>query len=107
MSGAAKTRPRLLSINLARSGSFYGNNRESRGVCCWCTELHGVATLQARVLPRWCGVAFIVALPVTLVLSNPLSFASVFVVFGLIWLALSYPLWSRRVVSAQQPSRVR
>jgi hypothetical protein len=70
-------------------------------------SLYGVATLQARVLPRWCGVAFIVALPVALVLSNPLSFDSLFVVFGLIWLALSYPLWSRRVVSDQQPSRVR
>src|SRR4051794_7135845 len=26
--------------------------------------LYGVATLQARVLPRWCGVGFIVGLPV-------------------------------------------
>jgi hypothetical protein len=69
--------------------------------------LYGVATLQARVLPRWCGVAFIVALPVALVLSIPLSFASLFIVFGLIWLTLSYVLWSQRVVSAQQPSRVR
>lgn len=25
--------------------------------------LYGVATLQARVLPRWCGVAFIAAIP--------------------------------------------
>jgi len=69
--------------------------------------LYGVATLQARVLPRWCGVAFIVALPVALVLSIPLSFASLFIVFGLVWLALGYALWSQRGVSAQQPSRVR
>jgi hypothetical protein len=69
--------------------------------------LYGVATLQARVLPRWCGVAFIVALPIALVLSIPLSFASLFIVFGLIWLALGYALRSQRGVSAQQPSRVR
>lgn len=69
--------------------------------------LYGVATLQARVLPRWCGAAFIVALPVALVLSIPLSFASLFIVFGLLWLALGYALWSQRGVSAQQPSRVR
>lgn len=69
--------------------------------------LYGVATLQARVLPRWCGVAFIVALPIALVLSIPLSFASLFIVFGLIWLALGFALWSQRIISAQQPSRVR
>jgi hypothetical protein len=28
--------------------------------------LYGVATLRARVLPRWCGVAFIAALPIAL-----------------------------------------
>jgi len=69
--------------------------------------LYGVATLQARVLPRCCGVAFIVALPIALALSIPLSFASLFVVFGLVWLALGYALWSRRGISAQQPQRVR
>ncbi len=31
--------------------------------------LYGAATLQARVLPRWCGVGFIVGLPVWLVVS--------------------------------------
>jgi hypothetical protein len=31
--------------------------------------LYGAATLQARVLPRWCGVGFIVCLPVWWVLS--------------------------------------
>jgi hypothetical protein len=69
--------------------------------------LYGVAILQARVLPRWCGVAFIVAVPVALVSSIPLSFDSMLRVFGLVWLALGYALWSHRVVAAQQPSRVR
>jgi len=33
--------------------------------------LYGAATLRARVLPRWCGVLFIVALPVALILQRP------------------------------------
>ena len=69
--------------------------------------LYGVAVLQARVLPRWCGVAFIVAVPVALASSIPLSFASMFVVFGLVWFALGYALLSQRVPSTEQPSRVR
>ena len=69
--------------------------------------LYGAATLRAKVLPRWCGVAFIAAVPVALALSGPLSFASMFGVFGLAWLALGYALWSQRVISGQQPSRVR
>jgi hypothetical protein len=70
--------------------------------------LYGVATLQAKVLPRWCGVAFIAALPVALASSGPLPFSSMFGVFGLAWLVLGYVLWSRRGAPAeQQPSRVR
>lgn len=69
--------------------------------------LYGVATLQARVLPRWCGVAFIVALPIALASSIPLAFGWVFIVFGLVWLTLGYALWSQRVVSGQQRSRMR
>jgi len=70
--------------------------------------LYGVATLQARVLPRWCGIAFIAALPVAVALSGPLPFGFAFVVFGLVWLALGYTLWTRRGAPAeQQPRRVR
>lgn len=69
--------------------------------------LYGAATLQAKVLPRWCGVAFIAAVPVALALSGPLPFSSMFGVFGLAWLALGYTLWRRRGAQAQQPPRVR
>jgi hypothetical protein len=85
--------------------------------------LYGVATLQARVLPRWCGVVFIVAIPAGLALSalwillafvasyEPfLSFSGVstFIVFGLVWLALGYALWVRREApEVRRPRRVR
>lgn len=64
--------------------------------------LYGAATLQARVLPRWCGLGLIIVPPVTVVLGDYGG-----ILFGLLWLALGYVLWSRREVSAQQPSRVR
>ena len=62
--------------------------------------LYGAATLQARVLPRWCGIAFIIAFPITAILG---AYGNI--VFGLVWLALGYILWSRSAAS-EQPSRV-
>ena len=64
--------------------------------------LYGAATLQARVLPRWCGVGFIVGWPVTVALGDLGN-----VLFGLLWLAMGYVLWSRRGAATEQPSRVR
>ena len=64
--------------------------------------LYGAATLQARVLPRWCGIALIVSLPVTILLED---YGGIF--FGLVWLALGYMLWSHRGASSEQRSRVR
>ena len=64
--------------------------------------LYGAATLQARVLPRWCGIALIVALPVTILLGD---YGGIF--FGLVWLALGYMLWSHRGAPSEQRSRVR
>jgi hypothetical protein len=61
--------------------------------------LYGMTTLQAKVLPRWCGVLFIVALPVALASSNPLPFISIFIVFGLAWLTLGVVLLTQRVSS--------
>jgi hypothetical protein len=67
--------------------------------------LLGIATLRARVLPPWCGVLLIIA-----VLGIPVYFAlgnyGGAIVYGLVWVALGYALWSRRGEAAEQPSRV-
>ena len=72
--------------------------------------LYGAASLQARVLPRWCGVGFIVAVPVFIIGSAALGgwFGGALggILFGLLWIALGYVLWSRRGSAAEQPSRV-
>ena len=74
--------------------------------------LYGVATLQARVLPRWCGVTFILAVPGALASTIALAwiipesvFTSMFIVFGIAWLALGYALWARRESSAAHQPR--
>ena len=65
--------------------------------------LYGAATLQARVLPRWCGILFIILMPVGILLGD---FQPIW--GGLVWLALGYALWSqRRGMAAEQPARVR
>jgi hypothetical protein len=64
--------------------------------------LYGVATLQARVLPRWYGLALIVVLPVSLSLAGYGT-----ALFGLILLVLGYELWLRRGTTTAQPSRMR
>jgi asparagine N-glycosylation enzyme membrane subunit Stt3 len=65
--------------------------------------LYGAATLQAKVLPGWCGIGLIVGLPVALALLTYGGYA----LFNLLWLALGYVLWSQRGMAADQPSRVR
>jgi len=64
--------------------------------------LYGVATLRARVLPRWYGLALIVCMPVSL----PLAVYGT-ALFGLIMVVLGYALWLRRGAATGQPSRVR
>jgi hypothetical protein len=64
--------------------------------------LYGVATLQARVLPRWYGLALIVSMPVSL----PLA-AHGTTLFGLFLLVLGSVLWLRRGATTGLPSRVR
>jgi hypothetical protein len=68
--------------------------------------LYGAATLQAKVLPRWCGLGFVVVPPLVLVLEVIWEGYGE-VVFGLLWLAVGYALWSRRGTAEGQPSRVR
>jgi len=64
--------------------------------------LYGVATLRARVLPRWYGLALIVCMPVSL----PLAVYGT-ALFGLIMVVLGYALWLQRGAITGQPSRVR
>ena len=65
--------------------------------------LYGAATLQAKVLPRWCGILFIIFMPVGILLGDLQPIWG-----GLGWLALGYALWSHsRGVAAERPSRVR
>jgi hypothetical protein len=65
--------------------------------------LYGAATLQARVLARWCGVGLIVVPPLAFYMHSKIFYGSL-ALFGVLWVALGYELWSR---SGRQPSRVR
>ena len=71
--------------------------------------LYGAATLQARVLPRWCGILFIILMPGMILFGSLLSGAYPIIWSGLVWVALGYALWSQSSSSAagEQPSRVR
>ena len=60
--------------------------------------LYGVATVQARVLPRWYGLALIVVLPVSLPLAGYGT-----ALFGLLLLVLGYVLWLRRAPLPHSP----
>jgi hypothetical protein len=61
--------------------------------------LFGAATLQAGVLPRWCGLALLLGEPVTYLMGDYGG-----IVFGVMWVALGYVLWSLRGVSIEQPA---
>lgn len=64
--------------------------------------LFGVATLQAKVLPRWCGIALTIAVPVLLVFGGLSDSPGIgYVWFGLVWLALGFLLWSQRGASTE------
>ena len=52
--------------------------------------LYGTATLQAKVLPRWCGLGLIFGLPVAFIWGEYGG-----ILFGLLWVALGYVLWTR------------
>ncbi len=76
--------------------------------------LYGAATLQARVLPHWCGMAFMAALPTAIALLwiRPLfglgaGSSTTSILFGLVWMALGYVLWTRSRESGERPTRVR
>ena len=68
--------------------------------------LYGAATLQARVLARWCGIGLIVVPPIAFYMNSRIFFGSL-ALFGVLWVALGYVLWSRSATPTEQPSRVR
>ena len=53
--------------------------------------LYGTATLQARVLPPWCGLGFIFGPLVAFVWDVYGG-----ILFGVLWVVLGYMLWTRR-----------
>ncbi|MBA2693177.1 MAG: hypothetical protein H0U65_11900 [Rubrobacter sp.] len=60
---------------------------------------YGAAILRAKLLPLWCGVGFIVAPMLPLILDTYGALLQ-----GLFWVALGYALWSRRSEPAERPS---
>jgi hypothetical protein len=70
--------------------------------------LYGAATLQAMVLPPWCGLALIVVPPIAFYLNSRVFYGSL-ALFGVLWVALGYVLWSLGGTPTEQerPSRVR
>lgn len=56
--------------------------------------LYGAATLRARVLARWCGWALIVVPLIASFLNSKVFYGSI-ALFGVLWVALGYVLWSR------------
>lgn len=64
----------------------------------------GIATLRARVLPRWCGVLLLAYVPLFVLLLAAYGWGGI--ALGLLWLALGYALLSRRDAVEQSPPRV-
>jgi len=76
------------------------------GVLGWLVgfPLLGIATLRARVLPRWCGVLLIAYFPLFGFLLSSYGWGGV--ALGLLWLALGFVLWPWRGRAAEQSSCV-
>ena len=69
--------------------------------------LYGAATLQAGVLARWCGLGLILVPPIAFYMNSRVFYGSL-ALYGVLWVALGYVLWSRTgTPTEQQPSRVR
>ncbi len=77
------------------------------GVLGWLVgfPLLGIATVRARVLPRWVGVLLIAYFPLFGFLLSSYGWGGI--ALGLLWLALGYALLSASGAAVQQPSRVR
>ena len=66
----------------------------------------GVATLRAGMLPRWCGLALIGVVVVS-IFGAILSAGGAFVAVGFLWVAVGYALWQERTASVGQPQHGR
>jgi hypothetical protein len=66
--------------------------------------LYGAATLRAGVLARWCGWALVVVPAVASFLNSKVFYGSI-ALFGVLWVALGYVLWSRRGAPSRQRVR--
>ena len=77
------------------------------GVLGWLVgfSLLGIATVRARVLPRWCGVLLIAYFPLFGFLLASYGWGGI--ALGLLWVTPGYVLWSWRGTAAEQSSRVR
>lgn len=64
--------------------------------------LYGVAILQAKMLPRGSGVAFILVGPMGIIVPGEYTP----VVLGVAWVALGYKLWTRSGAMVRQPTRM-
>jgi hypothetical protein len=77
------------------------------GAGLWCVLvgflLLGAATLRLEALPRWCGVALIVDLPLAITLGD----YGGGIVLGLLWLGVGYTLLFQHDVSALLRTRKR
>ena len=77
------------------------------GVLGWLVgfPLLGIATLRARVMPRWAGVLLIAYFPLFAFLLSSYGWGGI--MLGLLWLALGTALLSASGAVVQEPSRVR
>ena len=75
-----------------------GAGGDGRGVL-WAAQ--NVLVLTVEEVPRWCGLALLLGEPIT---SKYVLGDYGGIVFGLMWVALGYVLWSLRGVSVEQPA---
>jgi hypothetical protein len=72
---------------------------QNLGILGWLVgfPLLGIATFQARVLPRWCGVLLVAFAPILFLLFFLVDRSgAVRAFFGPFWLAVGYALWSHQ-----------
>ncbi len=109
---AALSGTAILLVGLILSflaGSVFGTafTDSLLGTGLWCVlvgfVLLGAATLRLEALPRWCGVALIVCLPLAITLGD----YGGGIVLGLLWLAVGYALLFQHDVSALLRTRKR